>query len=124
MLSANRRLSVSRCFLRTDAFPSGYDMSFGSYDINYFIHIFLAQLVAARLHHDADHGLCAGFTYQDSSFLAEFIGHFLNGRLDIGIILRIRFALHADILQYLRIEFHRCRQLAHGCPSPALLPSF
>ena len=43
------------------------NVSFGFDHFDDFVHVFLADLIAFRFHHDADHRFGAAFPYQDAA---------------------------------------------------------
>ena len=77
------------------------------------VHVLLADLVAGGLDHHADDRLGAALAHQDAAVVAQRLGHLLHGGLHVRVVLRVRLALHAHVLQNLRVELHRGRQLAH-----------
>ena len=81
-------------------------------DIDYFSHVCITELLCLGFNHDADQWLCAGFTHQDATFIRQtFLDRFYccdHSRIVLGI----RFAFDADILQGLRINFDWLGQFA------------
>ena len=58
------------------------------HDIDHIRNVFLAQLVRARLDHDAQYRLGAALAHEDSALVAEALSHRLLRRNDRGVIER------------------------------------
>ena len=81
---------------------------------NHLIHIFLALFMRWSLYHDTNQRLCAALAHQDATIVAEEVRHLADLCLYVRIILRFRLAVHAHILQYLRIYVNIFAELAQG----------
>ena len=63
-----------------------------------------ADGVLRRLHHYAEHRLCAGFPHQNAAGVAQLRGHVIHSLLHVGVVLGGCLVVHPDVLQHLGID--------------------
>lgn len=81
-------------------------MSALAHDIDHIRNVFLAQLVRARLDHDAQHRLGAALAQEDAALIAEALSHRLHRRNDGGGAKRGVLIVDLHIRELLRIFAH------------------
>src|SRR5699024_1785028 len=81
--------------------------------IDHFINILLASIMVRCFHHDTHHRFSTGFAHQNTTSIAQCLRNLRHGFLHSRIILCSLLIGHTNILQHLRIDLQRCRQLAH-----------
>ena len=86
-------------------------MSALAHDIDHIRNVFLAQLVRARLDHDAQHRLGAALAQEDAALIAEALSHRLHRRNDGGVTERGVLIVDLHVRELLRIFAHGRSQL-------------
>ena len=61
-------------------------MTFRCDHIDDAVHVFLADLISLRFHHDTDHGFSAALAHQDAPGIAQLLRDSLHGRLYVRVI--------------------------------------
>ena len=79
--------------------------------IYYLTDIFLTQLIRSRLNHDTDHRLCSAFSHQDTAVVAQRLCYGVHRFGNFRILSCRLLICHTYILQELRIDLDRLRQL-------------
>ena len=80
--------------------------------MQYRIHVSVTRLYLIRLNHNPEYRLCSAFTYQNASFLAQFLFHYGNRIFNCLIISGGSLVPDTDIFQYLGINRKRFGQFA------------